>query len=547
MTSGGAARPFRLALVSLQGEGLWGKPIHYFNPLAVTTLAGYVKEALAPEIRLFDTFITSIGEIAASLRAFSPHLLGISMKTDSLLELKKLMEAIGTDDPPFPAVLGGIAPSIIDGDLLSLYPRAFVVRGEGEIPLAALIRHIAGQIPRHEVPALSYLDEGGALQRNAAVPLDLPSYHSQPFDDLTGHCITTDGDFWLESGRGCRRRCSFCTKGEAHCGNRGCRRFPLERTLERMASIEKKFGIRRFRFSDEDFFDNDFTFLKDFLAGLGELPFIALFEVDVNVRDIISPGDPPERARERRWLLESLVEKGLTHVFIGIESLSDTQLRRYRKGSRVSQITAAAGMLRELSISCSAGFIPFDPFVTVPELAENFRNLRDTGIIAMVNTPLKVLRLQKGTVLAEKAMEAGLVTGVSENLMEYSYRFKDPDVAKLHRVAGPAAELFRHCGLRLNYLIRNGAEYERKLEPSLLSYLKEKNSALKEGQLDYLLDIVARSSESEKDLLERDRAFRGHCAALYGEIRTRCLGIGEEGPRNRLCGICEEFIEEMRQ
>ena len=488
-------------------------------------------------VDIHDRVFIEPAELIGKLSQAPPHLIGISAKTDSLFELEELMQSLHESEAlgGTPVVLGGIAPTIQYEELLNRFPRALIVRGEGEIPLLELIRHLQGECRLQDVPNLVFRGEDGRLCKNFLTRFPLEEEYAQPTDHFVQEILPTQGDFWLESSRGCSGNCSFCSKAAAHVGNGRHRRFPLARTLERMEHIHRVFGIQRFRFSDEDFLNGDFAGAEEFLSGMGELSFPAKFEIDVSIRDICD-------RREALW--KRMRSAGLHHVFVGIESLSNTQLARYHKGVAVEEIVPAMELLRRLDISCAAGFIPFDPFVTLAELEENFGNLKRTGIIQCVNTPIKFLRLQKKTKLAQEARRADIITGESKNGMEYTYRFADPGVARLTRVLAGTAEVLRRHALKLNYNLRPGTDFHRALPAAMLASLTGKNASMKDMQLDFLMEML-RHPQDETQLSALDSVFRERCVRVYQEIYQESKDLRDPDLRDRVGSICSEFLREV--
>ena len=529
------SEPLKIALISLHGDILWGRSLHYYNPLSVTTLAGYLRDKLHNmQVKIFDTLLHSCDEIGNELTEYFPHITGISMKTDSLVELRSIIKKI----PPSKILLGGIAPTVIYSDLLKEFPSCYIIRGEGEYPFLKFIEYMYGKIPVDNVPNLVYKRD--TIIENTLYSFDLSCQEFQPSDDFTDECIKRGGDFWIESSRGCRMNCSFCSKTVARSGITGHRRFPLIRTLNRIKEINKKFGIKKFRFADEDFFNDDFTFIEDFCSGVRELPFEFKFEIDVTVRGIYSPEELQEKKLKRRALWEKMKKAGLSHIFIGIESLSNTQLNRYRKGINVENIEEA---LECLNIPYVAGFIPFDPFVTAGELKENFTNLKRTGIINHINTPIKFMRVQRKTDMAEMVKDAGLITGVTENGMCYKYRFLHSDVEKICAVIAKKARIFNVYGPRIGYMIRPEGGYSEKLEREILSYLSEKNYEFKNLELDFLINLT----ENCKGNLEHiEEEFTGNYIALYTDILKKSDMIGDRNTGAKIKEICEDFLGEIK-
>lgn len=81
-----------------------------------------------------------------------------------------------------------------------------------------------------------------------------------------------------------------------------------------------------------------------------------------------------------RALFERLKKAGLRTVFIGVESGVQRQLDDYQKGITVEQNRAAIKVLQGLGLKVDAGFILFDPYLSLEEAEENLRFLRDTQL-----------------------------------------------------------------------------------------------------------------------------------------------------------------------
>jgi radical SAM superfamily enzyme YgiQ (UPF0313 family) len=136
--------------------------------------------------------------------------------------------------PQARVVLGGITASLFAAEILRSFPEVdFVIRGDAEVPLAALAERLcAGSTtPLSSIPNLTYRANGQVLENEldyAATPDDLdgldfvgldflehtdwygrlqfePTALTQTMSDPRGH--------WLCIGRGCRFDCSFCGGG----------------------------------------------------------------------------------------------------------------------------------------------------------------------------------------------------------------------------------------------------------------------------------------------------------------------------------------------
>jgi len=72
----------------------------------------------------------------------------------------------------------------------------------------------------------------------------------------------------------------------------------------------------------------------------------------------------------------------MRRVFVGVESGSPAQLRRYGKGQTVAQTVDALRVASMLRVPLEFGFITFDPLLTPPELAENIAFLARRAVLA---------------------------------------------------------------------------------------------------------------------------------------------------------------------
>src|SRR5262249_48158322 len=148
--------------------------------------------------------------------------------------------------------------------------------------------------------------------------------------------------------------------------------------------------------------------------------------------------DDREANLARSRLLHRLQDLGLRKVFLGIESGSDSQLRRYAKGHTAEECAAAIYRIRAADLRLEVGFIMFDPLCNVEEVAENVAFIRRTGIIDAISAVDNELRLQGGSryvkVLErhERQLERPLYDrAIDRDTLSHRYEVVDPDVARL--------------------------------------------------------------------------------------------------------------------
>jgi Radical SAM superfamily/B12 binding domain len=364
------------------------------EPLSVSVLARAVSNRY-PEIAITAVTVSErlpgsgVRECATRILETRPDAIGLSCPQGTYAVALSLLEEIySTSDLSWrPLVLLGHALPTHAPDLfLKRFPDAIAVRGWGEGPLLAILEPARARGTRDlaSVAGISFVRDGPTI--------------STPVDDLRFTWETplrmrgTIPYFRrVEASRGCHYgRCTFCTRPPGKPDSW----MPRDEhdVLQDVASLQI-LGVNRFTFTDEDFlgYDRPRAFrLARRVAELGKVDF------SISVRaDNLLPGDSSD-VSDRIRELDLLRQSGLTQVFIGVESLSDSQLRRYGKGSRAQTAVRAFEILRRAGMEIEIGLVPFDPNVLPEELAATSKTLLQTGMSRCVGSPFSKLRLQLG-------------------------------------------------------------------------------------------------------------------------------------------------------
>jgi hypothetical protein len=237
---------------------------------------------------------------------------------------------------------------------------------------------------------------------------------------------------YVLGSRGCYNQCSFCYLNSFYgVGPRWRGRSP-ENILSELRELGSRERFEYFYFADANFFgpgrsgQERAARLAEVLRS--EFPGVG-FGLECRANDI------------QRETMGALRAAGLRHVFIGVESGCDKTLRRMRKGVRAGTNARAVGMLRDLGIRVSLGFIMFDPDSTLEEVRESFEFLKDNGLL---DTPCVTghllhhrARVLKGTplfqsVCSRPGSDAGSFSGY-----ECTYRIRDERADLLARSVEP--------------------------------------------------------------------------------------------------------------
>ncbi|MBO5111155.1 MAG: DUF4080 domain-containing protein [Clostridia bacterium] len=184
--------------------------------------------------------------VLSRLEAERPTLLGLSCYIWNVKEMLSLANDYKALHPEVHIVLGGPEVSYRPAEILASHPAVdYVLSGEGEEPLPALIRVLLSERSFDEVSALSYRREDGA------VAVGVPHISSQdPGSPYRGMDVSgLQGRIaYLESSRGCPYRCTFCLSGR--CGT--VRYFDMERVKSDLLHLAEN-GVRIIKFVDRTF------------------------------------------------------------------------------------------------------------------------------------------------------------------------------------------------------------------------------------------------------------------------------------------------------
>ena len=271
---------------------------------------------------------------------------------------------------------GGTYSSIVYDKLLTRHKEIdYVVVGDGDeaVPLLcqALLR---GENPS-DVAGVARR-EGDTVILKPPVPIEMDTI---PFlsRDFSSQIKQFDFSFSMVTSRGCGHGvCAFCylpmyQKNSLHPKFRY--RSP-QKVVDEMVYLRNQYGISRVTFVDEDYFGVH-------SIGIPRAEAIAdmLIAQKVGVGYYVNARINSLVEVIRRGLLPKLAESGLRYVFVGIESGSDTILKKYKKGTSVEKIHGVVDELARYNIKINPGLITFDPDLTVDQVVDNVKMLEYIG------------------------------------------------------------------------------------------------------------------------------------------------------------------------
>jgi anaerobic magnesium-protoporphyrin IX monomethyl ester cyclase len=395
-----AGRRPRVLLVSMPDRVSGLDAVIRIPSLGIGSLAGSLPGA---EVRLLDLALARgrIGPLVRSVAdRFAPDLVGISAMSFQYDSARRAARLVREVLPGARTVLGGyhatlMAAEIGAGDDRGLFD--FIVRGEGERTLAALVARIAGGGDGYEaIPGLSFRSGAGFVHNPAA---NLAKLEDLPLPDRSRRVID-GGRFFglrfdsLETSRGCTLGCTFCSIRKMY--GRAVRFFPLERVRDDLRSLERR-GTRGAFFVDDNITLDP--------ARLGELCRMIAAE-GLDRMAFVMQASVAGLAADAR-LPRMLARANVRWVFLGIESGSARSLAAMRKRVDRDAAREVVARLRRAGVCVIGGFIVGNPDDDRSDIRGTYRYARELGVDHAI---VQCLTPYPATDVRDLLLAEGLVT-----------------------------------------------------------------------------------------------------------------------------------------
>lgn len=423
-----------VSTVSLDHAGAVGES------LGSEALAGHLKGEFSSDVSVkhIDLQLDPLASALATIRQDRPHLIGISAKIGALDQTRDLVTGIRAQGNGSLLVLGGLLPTFATLEMLREFPDVILAIGEGENATEGLVQYIKGEMTLAQVPGIVFLDENGDLVQTSNSPFPLNRLHLPA--RLTTKRIHDEkkGMIWFEGSRGCDGHCTFCSRGAIRKSGFSGEISPshVADDIERLLSM----GITAVSATDDDWGgdpERSLQIAEEFIArGFPQAGF--RFSISTRPDHIYKEGASAKENQRLRHIMQRHAEAGLERAFLGLESGSQSQLKRYGKQLSIKSNYRAIEILRELGIDVVAGYIPVDPLMTLEELEETLLFLRKTGMYEKVSNPLSVLRVQEGSPYKTLLEKKGLLGERTEDLVFYN--IKGYSDLRVQRIAALASD-----------------------------------------------------------------------------------------------------------
>jgi anaerobic magnesium-protoporphyrin IX monomethyl ester cyclase len=296
-------------------------------PLSLGYLAACVKKYPEVTVRIVDAYGEglTVNQAYDRVMALSPDLVGISSTSFCFPSGIRLISRLKSARSDVVTVMGGYHPTMFDSLLLKDVPELdLVVRGEADESFPELCRRLLRSESLAGLPGLSYRVNGEVVR---GIPQQIENLDAIPFPSR--ELLDYDGYFHqfggfpipevpptanVASSRGCPYHCTFCPK-----------LFPQWRYRMRSADnvFQEVLELHRAGFKMAFFQDENFSYDIPRVEKICRL----ILEHDLKMRFAFQGTihHLPES------VFQLMHRAGFDALFVGVESGSDAQLRRYGK------------------------------------------------------------------------------------------------------------------------------------------------------------------------------------------------------------------------
>jgi anaerobic magnesium-protoporphyrin IX monomethyl ester cyclase len=349
------------------------------EPLGLLCIDAYLRQAgyevLFLHPNLEGDVILSNDEMLRRVVTFSPDVVAFSAMTNQVPESHDLACRIKAELPSIPIVVGGDHFSGYPYDLLNYESFDLAVAGEGESCIEWVMKNLGKIWQAETVPSGIYWKERGQL-KGAGRALRIADINSLPCASRYAGLLKWSrvgplmwppkskqtGMVSVCMSRGCPYACSYCDAREVW--GKGVNWREPAALVEELRNVRDTFGVNTAFFVDLTFnSDRDKVFevcqaLRN--ANLGVSWYV-----------LLRPGNPNDRIKVDRSMLEILKEAGCVKVGFGAETLSPSIGKSLRRASINDYLIDLMRWTDELGLLSKVFFIIGHP----SETHDYYRNL----------------------------------------------------------------------------------------------------------------------------------------------------------------------------
>jgi len=400
-------------------------------PLGLCYVAS-ATEAAGHEVQVVDLCFSGNHfhkELFHSIRAFDPQVIGLSIRNIdnvNMLHPISYLPAIRqmTQDirgiTPVPLVVGGSGASLMPEQVLKFMAADYIIVSDGEESFVQLLAAIEKKEEPEKIPGVGAIVRG---EFNLTLPR-LTEFRGGTADlgkwiDIRPY-QRIGSSYNIQTKRGCRQQCIYCTYNQSLEGNRLRLRSPDE-VVDEIEEALFKYHPTTFEFVDA-VFNDPLEHSAAVMEGIIRRPWKAEFTaMGVQPRNL------------DKSYLDLMWKAGFRSMMVTPESVSDKMLGSYRKGFSRDDVVHAAEAINRSSFAAWWFFMIGGPGETNKTLQESldfalkYLQKRGRAVTNVAHFFIGV-RIYPKTKLWDIALDQGFICPQADPLEALWYLSRDLDL-----------------------------------------------------------------------------------------------------------------------
>ncbi len=352
-------------------------------PLALPTLKSILKEAGFTSKCIDASDLNTTHDVIKSwIEQFNPKVIGISATAYEINSVAHLTTTIKSISVEIPVILGGyisLLPDVIEKTNVDA-----VCLGEGDQTIVDLVEVFSEPFLEwgqrlSQVNGIRYYNEKENQVVQTPPRLLIENLDSIPLPDYSDFDLSQYGNgVWLPfySQRGCYNFCNFCDIIPFY-GDQRVRSMSPSRVVEFLETSHLSKSVSYFLFTDDNFMSNE-KYLKGLVREITSRNLLGKIWINFQTRanDILRFKD-----------ILSEMKPFIFSIELGVESFSDSQLKRFKKNVTRKQNLEAIDFLVANDIPVNLYYMFLDNETTPKELEENVQTILSLPDMPQFNIP----------------------------------------------------------------------------------------------------------------------------------------------------------------
>ena len=452
----------RILLVSFGSE--WHNDV--WNVLAIESLVGDLEGYFGNNIQISTfRFYTEddIDSMFSDNNLLDYHLIGCSVEIGTHKILDYFLIKLFQNGYSNNLVLGGILATyaydyLINIQSVKILKPIFII-GEGEIALRNLVNCIINNsinLYESEPNTFQYNNKVSKYVMNEVVTVDLSLLQYSPKPIVYSNSVNSIRI--IQTSRNCVFNCTYCSQGP----KKMWRTFSYKR-IKGDLEIFIKAGTLEFEFVDDEFFGGNEVYNIDRAWKICDIIEELIRKYNCNIKfriftnpHIISSKNVGTNNIDFVSILNRLKDLGLSRVYLGVESGSLKQRKRYNRSDTIEECLSAITILENLNIEVDVGFIMFDPEVTLEDISDNIDFIQKNNLLKYNTWPLRPMILTAHTPMYIRAQKLGLITKRNQyNIASFEYVYQNFEIAMIYERINSIADSTAKVFYILKYIYKN--------------------------------------------------------------------------------------------